>query len=137
MAQNPAPDSGVFHVDIRPRCFATEGPDGFVVCGELAAWLRPSASGIPDGYYCDRHKVSGDEPIPDSYVITRVTLRLEVVFSGTSWRPGVAKAEALERARAAVERAGGVLNILQLSHQFGRYTPPPARREAIGDRSGG
>ena len=106
-------------------------------CGQRAGFLRPSGNGIPIGYFCWRHRANGDQPIPDSYVTTRVTLKLEVTFNGTSFRPTAAKTEALERMRLAVERELGVMSILQLSATFGRFAPPASPGGGSGDGGGG
>src|SRR5690242_274552 len=117
-------DTGTPHfaVDIRPRCaFATLNPDG-LPCGELAEWVRPTVNGFPQGYFCGQHRAESDEPIPDSYLVNRVSIRAEIVFSGVGFSGPAARAEAIERLRLAVEGARGVMNLIDATSTIGRVT---------------
>ena len=125
-----------FTVPVPLRCCWQDGNPGSLACGELANWLRSSSSGVTEGFFCYRHKLPDDEPIPASYVMNRVQITAEITLSGTSMAPSLAKREALERVTQAVESIGGAFSLHGITSRVARYAPPPRpgrrRTDAVG-----
>jgi hypothetical protein len=121
------PDDNVarVHVEVRPRCFGPAKNPRDSSCGELATHLRPSGNGFPLGYFCADHKQPGDQPIPDSFVIPRVSVTMEVLLSGTSWAAGLAKSEAVDRLILAIQRVYGVPSLVTVTSTPARFEPLP------------
>jgi hypothetical protein len=117
-----------------PRCFYCGEESEPFACGEAACWMRPGPADYPAGYFCPAHRAEGDVPIPPDYVVRRVSIVLEVVFAGTSWSDGHARAEAVCRLEEAVQGAGGLISLSQVSTALGRRAAPVAAGE---ERRGG
>src|SRR4051812_38085418 len=98
---------------VRPalRCFYRDQDRPAAVCAKHARWMRANGSSLPSGYFCDEHMSIGDVPIPPAVIFRRVSVQLEVVMSATDFAPPSAQAEAVATLEAAVERAGGVVNL--------------------------
>lgn len=84
-------------------------------------------------FFCDECRRDGDEPIADSAVFRRVSVNLVVYLSATSLVPRLAQTEAVARLERAIEAAGGVVNLLQVSSAAGSLAP---HAEPAGVRAG-
>lgn len=118
-------------IPVPPRCFHRSNPSDLAGCGELAAWLRPSNSGFPAGYYCDQHRSPSDEPIGEAYLFSRVDVIAEIVIAGVDFAARPAMSEALDRIGAAVASIGGVFSLVDISANITRAPRQGAPGAAI------
>jgi hypothetical protein len=110
---------------VRPplRCFAWVTDPTTRICGQLAQWSgrRPGDERLQ--FFCASHSQAGDEPIADDAVFPLVTVTLEVLFSGVSYRQAIAHAEALGQLEQLVAGAGGLINLQACRSVTGRGAP--------------
>lgn len=128
-------DAPEFHVKPTIRCFHRDPDRSPAACARQARWMRPGASSVPSGYFCDEHVSPGDVPIPATVIFRRVSVQLEVLFSATDFSPGMAQAEAVAALERAVERVGGVINLHTVTSVVGRYASPAPLYERLLARS--
>lgn len=117
-------DVPVFTVAPPMRCFHTVDEFAKRICGARAHWTRSHPGRISPEYFCERHRVPGDEPLPLSLTFRRITIVAEIVLAGASGLQSQAQVEALERVELAVRGAGGLLNLHTVTSVIGRSRPP-------------
>jgi hypothetical protein len=109
------------------RCSMPFAGAAHVWCGDRALWMHVGESPLRTQFFCERHHGDRDVPILGEIVLRRVSLVVEVLFAGVTFVPGPAHAEALSQLEAAVDLAGGILNLHSASSAIGRWTPPSSR----------
>lgn len=121
---------------VRPplRCCRTLSDSDRLVCGTIANWERAGAVAGGSSFYCDEHRGPNDRPIAGELVFQRVSVMAEVIFAGVSPMPSMSKAEAVAQVESALERVGGLLNVIQVTCQIGRHAPPPSPAKRAGGR---
>ena len=121
------------------RCAHPLGSSSHRVCETRAAWMRIPNHGAHALFFCDAHQRPGDRRIPPTFDVRRVSVRLEVVFTGTSCYTAFAHQEAYERLARAVEAAGGLVNLHEIRSDVGHYDPDgaPARPRAAAGKGKG
>lgn len=105
------------------RCGFPVDPLNFAFCGELAYWQRPGGEFDPVRFFCQKHRLAGDEPIPEYTMFRRITLTIDVVFAGVTLRQREAELEAFGRLQALLEAHGGLVNLHQVRSDVGRRRP--------------
>lgn len=123
---------------VRPplRCYHRLADRPGLICAELAVRFRPECNGDEGAFFCAAHARPTDTAIPDAAAFRRVSVMLEVCFSGVSLLEAVAHAEALDRLERAVAAAGGVINLHACRSVVGRlarHAQPGAAADATGD----
>jgi|GEM_PF-3598146 len=94
-----------------PRCYhRLESPAGGI-CGELARWLRPGRDWFAVSYFCDAHRLDGDQLVPVEHVFRRVRVLADLLITGVATNAPLAQTEAVARLEAAIRAAGGVLDV--------------------------
>lgn len=81
---------------------------------------------MEDATFCDGHHTIGDVPIPETLIVHRVRVQVDVLFAGVSPIAAEARTEALAVLERAVVAAGGVISVHQVSSCMVRYGPLPA-----------
>ena len=118
------------------RCQERVGNSPARFCGELAPWFRRGNDWFADGFFCNRHRHETDVPLPPELVFRRVRLMAIADFAAITPIRSIAQVEAAAVLMAAVERAGGVVSVQQVSSAVGRYTAPaPAPAPPLGSGS--
>jgi len=123
------PDVNVpeFSIQMPMRCYHLVGPSRLAVCGEIASWMRPAASSFDATYFCDRHHVAGDVPLPESYVFRRVNISAQLLIASAARSAIDAQVEAIAKLDQALAAAGAVPDWLRVWSTLGRFTArPPA-----------
>lgn len=117
---------------VRPplRCYEITNSLTGARCGDPAVFTRPAAHGQARGFFCREHSLAGDEQIRDDAVFRRVSITVDVLFSGVSWDRSKAQSEALSRLERCVAEAGGVINLHSCHSAMGYVGRPPGRRGA-------
>lgn len=119
------------------RCFARgEMPDAWA-CGRRAGWVRYAGRATTQEFYCHLHFTEGDVPIAGLQLVRRVNITAQIIFCGTSFQAPLAQAEAIRQLEAAVERAGGVINLHAVTSQIGRWAVPQGSTPRAGERGKG
>jgi hypothetical protein len=108
-----------------PRCFYRGESAVGVICGELAAWVRPGREWFDTTYFCDQHRGPNDLEIPSVHPIRRVRFSAICLFASASNNATLAHTEALARLETAVQLAGGLLDVEDVNSTWGKSTPPP------------
>lgn len=121
-------DSALPTVTVLPplRCGEQVGSSLHDVCGARATWVRIAPGAAPLGFRCDAHKRADDRKAVDDFNLLRIAIKLDVIFAGTSFVPGLAHTEAFERLCRAVEGVGGLVNLHEIRSYVGRYAPAQA-----------
>jgi hypothetical protein len=113
-----------FHVTVPIRCFyLVESSRSSEPCGSPAEFVLEAPGRRPE-YFCSSHQPKGARAIQFPTQINRVNVVVEIVLVGTSWEPGDAKNEALDRISAALRGVGGVVSLHSALCMVGRYLPP-------------
>ena len=118
---------------IRPpfRCFQPLESSPGRVCGERAEWASPLDAPARRGFFCAAHAMRGDTKITNDLPFRRVSITLEVLFTGTSFEEHAATMEALSRVELAVERIGGLVNLHACHSEIGRWRPSVPLRASL------
>jgi hypothetical protein len=114
------------------RCFYRGGDDHGTVCGELAQYVRPGAEWFRTIYFCEAHHGPSDLEIPPVHPIRRVRINAILLFSAASLNQPIAHTEALARLEAAVQYAGGLLDVEDVNSTWGKSSPPARVGKTIG-----
>jgi hypothetical protein len=107
------------------RCYYRGETRLGTICGELANWLRPGRDWFTCAYFCDAHRGPSDLPIPAEHAIRRVRVNAAMLFAAACQNATIAHTEALARLEAAVQHAGGLLDVQDVTSTFGKSSPPP------------
>lgn len=110
---------------VRPplRCFEWLENPTVHICGQAATRAGVRNGGVQLQFFCPEHSRVGDVPIADDAIFPLVTVTLEVLFSGVSFRPAVAHAEVLGLLEQFIAAAGGVINLQTCRSVNGRGAP--------------
>jgi hypothetical protein len=117
-------------------CFPVNHPSRDL-CGEIARWMSSEKDPVVPAFYCDKHKFSNDVPIAGEQLVQRLTLHVDVLFTGVTLAGPRAREEAIERLQAVVAAAGGLLNLHSLSSETGYAAVQPAGEAGKGERGRG
>lgn len=117
-----------------PRCFHREGSSPLPICGALAMWRRLGNQWFDDAFFCDAHRSDGCVLVAGPFAMRRVRIELAVLLAGVSAAAPTAQTEAMARLTAAVESAGGLLDVTGIRSTFGKYAAWPA--EGVRNASG-
>lgn len=133
MSDDPDPLRHVPAATIEPpqRCYHRGELAGATVCGERAEWMREGPHWFVCGYFCARHRLPSDVPIPAVHVFRRVRVSVEVFFSGASMEAPAAHREAMARLEAAVQSAGGLLDVQGVRSVIAKSLPQTMRGRPI------
>lgn len=125
-------DEARFHVRPPLRCAQMVEESGFSVCARPAAWERCPVGARAALFFCDDHRAKDDRPITEETRFLRVSLVVEVYFTGCHLNSAMAQSEALAQLERAVDQAGGRLSIVSASSVPGRLQPSASRRTPAG-----
>lgn len=119
------------------RCCRQVPDSPFGVCGELATVRRPELGISSAAFFCGEHAQPGDVPIAGELLIRRISITMDVSFTGTSPMAAMARAEALARLETALESVGARLNLHAVTDVVGRYQHQAPRPAPVIGRIGG
>jgi len=113
-------DGARFHVRPPLRCAQPAGESSIAVCGKAASWERCPIGARAALFFCDEHRAKDDRPIAEETRFLRVSLVVEVYFTGCHLSSSMAQSEALGSLERAVDQAGGTLSIVSATSVPGR-----------------
>jgi hypothetical protein len=125
-------DEARFHVRPPLRCAQMVEESGSSVCARAASWERCPVGARAALFYCDEHRGKDDRPIAAETRFLRVSLVVQVDFTGCHLTTAMAQGEALAQLERAVDQAGGHLSIVSASSVPGRLHAPAERRAPAG-----
>jgi hypothetical protein len=114
-----------FRVSPAFRCMHRYKPPTQRICGRPAVAFNACRVDTELEYRCAKHATPEDRPIPPGAVVRRVRVIVQADVAAVCWGASSAEAEAVERVRAALEAAGALVNLLEVTSTVGRTAGEP------------
>jgi len=96
--------------------------EGF--CPYRPAWMMPGQSWDRPGLFCERHRPFAAVPLSGDVAVRRLELRTAIYFASIKGSSAAAQQEALHTLISLVERAGGLVNLVDSSSVMGLWRVP-------------